>query len=370
MFKRSFQASCILLLLVLALDAPRNARAGDAHAGDANPRIALAKRLWEQKLAATAARPIPADHYPTEEALVFLSAYDFTRDRRFADQATRQLEYSHQREKNALLITPHQVTRDYQARQIYNFYLGYRVLADARFLHWADDAAQAMIHTIPRASHTFAGETHTLFAAGYLDPAHPSAADAANYAIDVNQNAEIALAFTLLYHDPASHFFLDPLANQIAHEELLASMSIQDRKTGEIPLTEYLLDQPDTLYGSYAAFSWVGCQVLWRDERFDQHIRAAGRWLAAKMNLSKDSQRYYPTRIDANFISYSEIAFRIPLYWYCRVDTAKLLNDLFARMPTTQPTPGDAANAPAYWCWYDLMGVPRSYYVDGKLGQM
>jgi len=332
----------------------------------ANPRVELAKKLWEEKLAASGGKPVAADHYPTEEALVFLSAYDFTREPKYADQATRQLEYSHGREQKGLLITPHQVTRDYQARQIYNFYLGYRVLADARFLRWADDCARAMLKTIPRAKHTMAGETHTLFAAGYIDPAKPPAADAIGYAIDVNQNAEIALAFTLLYHDPASAFFLDPLAREIAYEELLASMSLQNMKTGEIPLTDYLLDQPDTLYGSYGAFSWVACQTFWRDERFDPHIRAAGKWLATKMNLAKDSQRFYPSKIDSTFISYSEAGFRMPLYWYCDVDAGKLLDALFARMPTTQATAGDAGNAPSMWAWYDLLGVPRSYYLDGK----
>src|SRR6188474_2365386 len=97
---------------------------------ESNPRIELAKKLWAEKLTATNGKAVEAPHYPTEEALVFLSAYDFTREQRYADQAARQLEYSHSREQNGLLITPHQVTRDYQARQIYNFYLGYRILAD------------------------------------------------------------------------------------------------------------------------------------------------------------------------------------------------------------------------------------------------
>lgn len=331
-----------------------------------NPRIELAKKLWEEKLAATGGKFVAQDHYPTEEALVFLSAFDFTRDPKYAKQATRQLEYSHSREQNDLLITPHQVTRDYQARQIYNFYLGYRMLGDVRFLRWADDCARAMHKTIPRGKHEMAGETHTLFAAGYVDPAKPQAAKELGRAIDVNQNAEVALAFTVLYHDPASAFFLDPLAKEFAYEELLASMSIQDMKTGEIPLTDYLLDQPDTLYGSYGAFSWVACQTFWREDKFDPHIHAAGKWLATKMNLAKDSQRFYPTKIDSHFITYSEFGFRIPLYWYCAVDVHQMLDDIFTRMPTTQPTPGDAGNAPCMWAWYDLLGVPRKYFVDGE----
>lgn len=139
----------------------------------AETRVDLAKKLWETKLQKTGGKPIPAEHYPTEEALMFLSAYDFTREASYADQSARQLELAHNQTKLGMLMTPHMATRDYQARQIYNFYLAYRILGDGRYLKWSDEAGAAMLKIIPRAKHTIAGETHTLFAAGYIDPANP-----------------------------------------------------------------------------------------------------------------------------------------------------------------------------------------------------
>jgi hypothetical protein len=311
--------------------------------------LTLVKQRWEERLAAAGGKPIVAEHYPTEQALVFLSAYSITRDQRYAAQAALQMEYAHLREKNGVFVTSEQTTtRDYQARQIYNFYLAYRILADGRYLRWADDCAVAMIRVIPRAPHTAAGETHTTFEAGFFTADGKRAHDNAQV-IDVNQNAEIALAYSLLHYDPASKFFRDPLAKEIAFEELLASMSIQNMSTGEIPLTENIAGA-DTAYGSYAAFSWVWCQLLWRDERLEPHVQAAGRWLAPKTDLSRDSQRWYPQRIENGPVPDWEICYRLPLLWYCKVEAREVTNQL-------------APTASLYWGYYHLMGLPRDYFL-------
>ena len=329
-------------------------------------RLAVAKGRWEARLASAGGEPIAADAYPTEESLVFLCAYSLTRDPRYAKQAATQLEYAHAREKNGILLTStSETTRDYQARQIYNFYLAYRLLGDGRYLRWADDCARAMIRVIPRAPHTAARETHTLFFAGYYT-ADGTPARENGQVIDVNQNAEIALAYSLLYHDPASAFFLDPLAKAIAYDELLASMSVQDMTSGAIPLTENI-PGPDTAYGSYAAFSWVWCALLWNDARFEPHLRAAGRWLAPRMNLATDSERYYP-REGRGPIPNWEANYRIPLLWHCQVDASRFTADLASRTHDPGVAEGASNNsAPAYWAYFDLMGVPRTYYLDGDV---
>src|SRR5437899_2988246 len=114
-------------------------------------RLELAKRLWEERLAKSGGERIVSEYYPSEESLVFLTAYLYTRDDRFAQQAAKQLEYAHSREKDGVFLTSEGLTtRDYQARQIYNFYLAYRILAERRYLRWADDCAAAMIRALPR----------------------------------------------------------------------------------------------------------------------------------------------------------------------------------------------------------------------------
>jgi len=236
------------------------------------------------------------------------------------------------------------------------------VLGDGQYLRWADESARAMLRAIPREVHTAAGETHTLFFAGfYTADGKPTRAN--GQVIDVNQNAEVALAYSLLYHDPASALFLDPLAKEIAYEELLASMSIQDMTSGAIPLTENI-PGADTAYGSYGAFSWVWCQLHWNDPRFEPHVRAAAKWLGPMMNLSSDSQRYYPHEGRGPVPNW-EANYRIPLLWYCGVDA----RDFIGEVATRAKDPGAAEgvmSAPVYWAYFDLMGIPREYYIDGE----
>src|SRR5205823_1721940 len=108
-------------------------------------RLAAARQLWDERLEKTGGKPIVSEYYPTEEALIFLAAYDFTRDARHAAQAAIQLAYAHSREANGVFVTSEKLTtRDYQARQIYNFYLAYRILGEGKYLRWADGCAKAM----------------------------------------------------------------------------------------------------------------------------------------------------------------------------------------------------------------------------------
>src|SRR5690349_2716586 len=101
------------------------------HAGTPTTRMSIAAKMWDEQLAKADGKPIVSDCYPTEAALVFLTAYDFTRAATMPPQAVVQLDYSHGREVVGLFVTRQNVTtRDYQARQIYNFYLAYRILGD------------------------------------------------------------------------------------------------------------------------------------------------------------------------------------------------------------------------------------------------
>jgi hypothetical protein len=359
---------CALALLACLIGA---ARAAEPQTKPALDRPAVARRLWDQALARTGGKPVASDAYPTEPALPFLSAYVWTRQPRYAQQAARQLQAAHARETNGILITAAgTTTRDYQARQIYNFYLAYRVLADGKYLKWADACAQAMLKTIPRGAHRSAGDgkTYMLFSAGFVDPAHP-AVGSLQYMIDVNQNAEVALAYSLLYFDPGSSFFHDSKAREVAEQETLASMSIQNMATGAIALTDAAeITQYDTAYAGYGVFSWTWLQLLWHDSRFEPHLQAAAKWLGPKTDLAHGSDRYYPHRNPGGYMPYWETDYKIPLLWYAGVDEHHFIADLFARREHGGDKGDDQAltgAAPWTWAYYDLMGVPRSYYVDG-----
>jgi hypothetical protein len=332
--------------------------------GDSGQRwLSLAKPLWNERLAQAGARPIESKFYPTEPALVFLTAYALTREPRYAEQATKQLEYAHDRSADGLLLTAEGLCgRDYQARQIYNLYLAYRILDDVRYLRWADEAADAMRKHILRSPYTCHGATHALFTGDLLDR-DGNVKLHNGERIDTNQNSEIALAFSLLYHDRASTHFQNSVAKEIASEELLAAMSLQDMNTGEISLAEHMAGA-DTAYGAYAAFSWTWCQLLWREARFEPHVRAAGRWLGTKTDLSKDCTRVYP-KPQQTWVPSWQANYCIPLFWYCGIDASKFIADLRERAAHPEQTPGDHP-APLYWAYFDVMGVPREFYLEGK----
>jgi hypothetical protein len=358
------RASPLLLLLILTTSAEAAAPPPAVSQADARARwLELAKPLWEARLARAAGKPEPSANYPTEPALVFLTAYDLTRETRYAEQAVKQLAYAHDRSVDGLLLASDGLCgRDYQARQIYNFYVAYRILNDERYRKWADDAATAMLKHVPRSPYACRGETHTLFTSDLLD--RTGNVKLSNpQRIDPNQNSEIALAFSLLYHERASAHFRNPIAKEIAVEELLASMSLQDMKTGAIPLTENIAGA-DTAYGAYAAFSWTWCQLLWRDERFEPHVQAAGQWLGTKTDLSKDCTRFYPSHWQGRVPSW-QANYCIPIFWYCHVDATKFIADLRERTAHPEQTPGDDP-APLYWAYFDVMGVPREFYLSGQ----
>ncbi|HZZ43888.1 MAG TPA: hypothetical protein VFE58_13205 [Tepidisphaeraceae bacterium] len=324
-------------------------------------RLEFAESLWEAKLAATGDKPVVSEYYPTEESLVFLSAYDFTHEPRYAAAAERQLEYAHSREKDGLFLTSSgTTTRDYQARQTYNFYVAYRILGEVKYLRWSDECADALLRVIPRRAHTVNGQMHLLFRGDFYRPDGTMTVENSE-TIDPNQNSEVALAFSLLFHDVGSRWFDDARAKEIAHEELAAAMSIQDMKTGVLSLTEHI-PGGDTAYGSYASFSWTWCQLLWREKEMDEHVRAQGKWLGPLMDLSRDSMRFYPTVIEHGRVPYWEAYYRLPLLWYCGVDGSKLTADLFERMRHPEQTPGDSV-VPTAWGYYDLMGMPRAYFL-------
>src|SRR5947208_3674187 len=111
----------------------------------ATARLEQAQKVWATRLEKAGGKPIPQPHYPTEEALMFLSAYDFMREGRYLDQCIRQLEMAHNQTQLGMVKTPEKATRDYQARQIYNFYVAYRILGEGKYLKWSDEAATAML---------------------------------------------------------------------------------------------------------------------------------------------------------------------------------------------------------------------------------
>src|SRR6266498_5762032 len=70
----------------------------------------IARQLWERELQKAGGKVVEQPHYPTEPALIWLSAWSVLREPKFADAARRQIEYAHTREKHGIIVAINGVT--------------------------------------------------------------------------------------------------------------------------------------------------------------------------------------------------------------------------------------------------------------------
>lgn len=260
--------------------------------------------------------------YPTEAMMTLASAAETLCDAGYAEAAQRRASFARSWENADHLLVyagaPY-IARDYVARHIYNLHAAGVALDDPALRAAADEVAHAMVDRLARQEH----DGRTLFCTTYrLDP--PYACDQPPW-IDDNQNSEIGMAFAVLAADPESSFYEDPVAIDIADQELDAATSLQT-SAGEIPIAESAdyVEKYDTLYGGYAAFSWaIATAARPRDVALAAHADLAAVWLAPLSDGDPESQRYYPGPYSGP-PSLSECSMRMPV-----LDRAGLLDPAF-----------------------------------------
>jgi hypothetical protein len=345
----------------------------------------IAKKCWKD-FAQQNTPPIARPFCPSEPAVGFLSAYAVTKQPEWSELARKQLEYAAQLEQDGLLLVRkgsserNYIHRDTQARQIYNYYLAFRVLGDPEYYRKAVYCAEQMIRALPRKDHGVRGRTFKLFTAEFFDVVtvpRSSIPAPTDYSVDVNQNAEVGLAFALLAADPAplpafpqlpSLLLTKSECQAIAMRETMASMLVQNEATGEVPLREDR-PEPDTMYGSYGCFSWVwvtmldifgpelGTDFLYMKPQFAAHIFSASNWLKKKMNLHTGRDKYYPSVATGIPVGPSEYTWRLALYWFCYTrGVNSFIEDIFAYMGSSSVDNNDSFVAA--WAYYVVMGFP------------
>jgi hypothetical protein len=248
--------------------------------------------------------------YPTEALMSFASAAEVLcdADAETAAQVRATFALSWENGDHLIIYSPAPyISRDYQARHIYNLWAAGQALGDRALLDAADAAAQSMM-SLERQEY---GD-YTLFCTTY-GTTTPYDCQIAPW-IDVNQNSEVGMAFALLASDPTSALYLDPTAIDIADQELAAAASVQ-ASDGAIPIAESggYEDDYDTLYGSYAAFSWaIAAAARPLDLALQGHLLLAAAWLLPYSDATPESHRTYPSVYDGD-ISMSEGAMRTPV---------------------------------------------------------
>ncbi len=249
--------------------------------------------------------------YPTEAMLTLASASDLLCDPTLAEAARARADFARSWENADHLLVwsgyPY-ITRDYNARHIYNLWAAGQILGDDELRAAADATAEAMLD-LERVSH---GDGE-LFCVSYETTA-PYACVGDYTWIDVNQNSELGLAFALLYTDPDSALYGDPRALAVLEDELAAAISVQDEETGAIPIAESggYEDDYDTLYGSYAAWSWALADAAMPELGLSSAVDGAAAWLLPMSGVEPLSHRTYPYPYDGD-ISLSEGAMRMPV---------------------------------------------------------
>jgi hypothetical protein len=352
-------------------------------------------KCWEEFGDAHHWDKIPNPNYPTEPAIAPLSAYGVTKGEKWRDFAVKQLNYAHDElEHDGILrvrptdgqhpdlCKPAYIHRDMQARQIYNYYLAYKILGDEKYYHWAVYCAEQMIRALPRGCKEVQGRKFWLFTAEDFDvitQPRSSIPAPTNYGIDANQNAEVGLAFGLLAADPKpfpgfqqlpSLLLTKQECQAIAMRETMASMLVQDDSTGVVP-------DPvaDTMYGSYTSFSWVWVTMLdifgpeygedfrYMKPQFASHIFSASNWLKKKMDIRTGRDIYYPYTATGKPVGPTEYTYRLPLYWFTSTGgITSFIEQIFEYMAGTLPDiPVDNTDAfVAAWAYYIAMGFPLS----------
>ena len=289
--------------------------------------------------------------YPTEPGISFLAAWMCLDEERYRQAAVAQFDfaYSRQDSNGLLILSDGAAQRDPQARQIYNFYTAYRLLGDSKYLQWADEAAQGMIDGIPRASHSYGGNSYDIFSNAPSDQPWEGV-------IDLNQDAETALAYTLLYHDSASSFYRSSVAEDIAENEINAVLALQNPSTGALPLTESNSDE-DTAYGSYTLFSLTWANQQWNDSGWTAAITDAGNWISGfSSGTGQVADRYYPWVGTA--LSHWDMWYRMPALWELDFQPYGLVDRWIADY-----APEDSYN---YFtiAYFELMGIPPEFYLS------
>lgn len=293
--------------------------------------------------------------YPTEAMMTFASGADLLCDSTLADAATTRAAFARSAETtDHFYVQPGYGTiyRDIHARHIYNLWAAGHALGDTTLLQAADDAAAAML-TLERVTYK---DEWTLFCVAYSTNSGHLCDNGYTW-IDVNQNSEIGLVFALLATDPESALYEDPLALDVVAQELGAALSMQTA-AGEIPIGSEgeRAEQYDTLYGSYAAWSWVNAEPLGLDPSLTDGVALAAAWLGPLSDGSPESHRYYPSTYDGD-ISLSEGAMRIPV-----LSRAGSLDPAFVAYYWSVTVPKDTETETVWMPWWLPLhqGLPLS----------
>jgi hypothetical protein len=163
--------------------------------------------------------------------------------------------------------------------------------------------------------------------------------------IDPNQDASVALAYTLAFHEPASIFFLNSAVGERARENLAAALDMI-REDGFLPLSDEpkWRDKCDTAYSWWTLYQAHLANGFWQDQSAARKIQAAYDYLRPAVAAGR-TMRVYPMTYDGPAKNPAEFWLALPVAAaYGRSHDIEaiygVLNRIFERPQDWWDTPG------------------------------
>jgi hypothetical protein len=323
--------------------------------------------------------------YPTPSVYSLLGGWIIEQDPTWKAAIERQITYSNLHRMKATPTVPGKLpfydgpppegkpntpfSRDAIAREAIAQYSVYEALNNPRYLESVDHIALGVFYDLIRASVTTVNPSTTpgpynLYFGHYdlLTRVHFEEKEH----ISPNQNAEVGLLFTLLYHNPHSAFYLNSTARDIAQNELNAAISVQ-KANGALPLRDYTSAENnnnyDTNYASYTFALVAMANVYWNEGKYTTAIAKGGDWLTQYMS---SDYPYWAAHFGNNETcvvlgceNSAEMWNRYIAYYQAGVDLNSYTNNLYSNWLKLSDAPFDQGKI----VFLKAAGIPGEKYI-------
>jgi hypothetical protein len=311
--------------------------------------------------------------YPSKVAISFFSVFGVSRDPTYLEDAVRQVEWGHLQETPNDLIqqpsgapgtdggAPPLFSSFGLSSSVLGYELAFKSTRDPRYVQWADDTISALL-ALPTTVRCWPGRCFNLFYLLYLlDPPFSPYGDVD---FEPNQQATHGVALTLLFHEPQSKYFHDPVISEIAHEQLDAALVMMD-SNGRVPLASAPthVNQFDTAYGSVTLLWITWANRYWEDPRYGEALELGAKWLNEYTQGGPRTLRYDPKFYTGPVPDPQELYFRLPLFYFYGGDREALedgLDDIWMQWPNFETNVRGAYVSP--FIIFKDMGIPASEY--------
>jgi len=298
--------------------------------------------------------------YPSEAAVVFWSGYQLTGDPEYLRAGRDQLAYAATLvDAQGFFDWPFQDLGRYSsntmARLSLGFYMGYLATGDPAWLEYSERVAGALM-TLPEANvvSTFSGASYQLPYYVYQSPTEA----ASGRTLDPNQDASLALLFTLLANDSSSRLFRNAAVVERSVRYLAAAMAmLHDDTCWPLADQDGYRDVCDSLYNW-----WTLYQLNWANQVSPNteltHLLSTQYQILRSDLLAGNTRRIYPSVYNGPLTNPTELWLALPpALQYGSIGDARRIVELIGQQ--AENNPGWVAMPGGFVVGYGIRGQYR-----------